>query len=194
MGLSKDRPSIVQAVESASRAGWEERFRSASSALRDGKPFPSASRPRGFSPPRRFLLLDPATIFRSLPIMGFIAFHSVCETEFPAMRLLPFEAFPPPTAARARRRISVSVRARVTGSTVSDRSVHREPCPLVLAFVATACGFPPRSAMRAGPRGLAPSSGPLLMRPLPAVRARCSLGLVRSVRSPSCSPPPHRER
>jgi len=74
------------------------------------------------------------------------------------------------------------------------RSVHREPCPLVLASFAAADGFPLRAAMKAGPRGLAPSSGPLLERPLPAVRARCSLGLVRSVPSPSCSPPPHRER
>jgi hypothetical protein len=72
-----------------------------------GMPFPSAGRPRGFSPPRRFLLHDPATIFRPLPILGFIAFLSACETEFPAMHLLPFEAFPPPTAARVRRRISV---------------------------------------------------------------------------------------
>jgi hypothetical protein len=32
-----------------------------------------------------------------------------------------------------------------------------------------------------GPRGLAPSSGPLRSRPLPDAPTRCSLGLVQSV-------------
>jgi len=63
------------------------------------------------------------------------------RAEFLAMRLLPFEAFPPPTAAQKRRRISISLRARVTGTTVSDRSDHREPCPLVLVRTSRPCSI-----------------------------------------------------
>jgi len=194
LGLSKDRPSIVSAAESASRVNSEERRRSSSSALRNGNADPIRDPSSWFlTTSTAYSSTSPRPYFRPLPILGFTAFRSVANGLL-AMCLPPFEAFPPPTAAQLWRRISVPARARVTGSTVSDRSDHREPCLLVLTSVAVACGFPLRAAMEAGPRGLAPSSGPLLARPFPAVRARCSLGLVRSARPPSCSPPPHRER
>jgi hypothetical protein len=106
-----------------------------------GMPFPSAIRPRGFPPPRRFAPPRPCDPLsgrcRSWGSPRFVPLR----TEFLAMRLLPFEAFPPPTAAQIQRRISVSERARVTGSTVSDRSVHREPCPLVLPRTSRPCSI-----------------------------------------------------
>jgi len=178
MGLSKDRPSIVPAGESVSRTISAERLRSASFVLRDGNAIPI----RGPSP--WFLTTSTAyssstlrPYFRPLPILGFTVFLPLRNGVL-TMRLLPFEAFPPPTAAQLRRRISVAVRVRVTG----------RPSPIV-PFTAN---LAPSSFL--GPRGLAPSSGPLPARPLPAVRARCSPGLVRSARPPSWSPPPHRER
>jgi len=178
MGLSKDLPSIVQAAESVSRASAAGCLHTALFTLRDGKAIPIRA------PSSWFLTTSTvysSTTLRPLQAAADPGVHRVsfrCETEFPAVRLLPFEAFPPPTATRVRRRISVSARARVTG----------RPSPIV-PFTAN---LAPSSFF--GPRGLAPSSGPLLTRPFPAVRARCSLGLVRSVRSPSCPPPPHRER
>jgi hypothetical protein len=104
-----------------------------SSVLRGGKAIPIRD------PSSWFLTTSTvysSTTLRPLQAAADPGVHRVsfrCETEFPAMHLLPFEAFPPPTAAQVRRRISVSARARVTGATVSDRSVHREPCLLVLA-------------------------------------------------------------
>jgi hypothetical protein len=53
-----------------------------------------------------------------------------CETEFPAMLLLPFEAFPPPTAWDPETNLRFP--GRVTEATVSGRPVHRVPCPLAL--------------------------------------------------------------
>jgi len=106
-----------------------------------------------------------------------------CANGFLAMHLLPFEAFPPPTAARAAE----------TNLRFCAGSRHRLDLDTCVSSIAPfTANLAPSSFLR--PRGLAPSSGPLLERPLPAVRARCSLGLVRSVPSPSWSPPPHRER
>jgi len=145
--------------------------------------FPSAFRPRGFSPPRRFLLHDPATVFQAAADPGVHRVSSRVRNGFLAMHLLPFEAFPPPTAARAAE----------TNLRFCAGSRHRLDLDTCVSSIAPfTANLAPSSFLR--PRGLAPSSGPLLERPLPAVRARCSLGLVRSVPSPSCSPPPHRER
>jgi len=63
--------------------------------------FPSAFRPRGFSPPRRFLLHDPATVFQAAADPGVHRVSFRLRNGLLAMHLLPFEAFPPPTAARA---------------------------------------------------------------------------------------------
>jgi hypothetical protein len=99
LGLSKDRPSIVQASESDSRSHPAARFRSASCFLRDGK---AASHPRAARVvshhPDGLFLLDPATVFQAAADPGVHRVSFRRETEFPAMRLLPFEAFPPQTA------------------------------------------------------------------------------------------------
>jgi hypothetical protein len=116
MGLSKDRPSIVQAAESVSRASSAERLRPASSALRDGKAIPIRDPSSWF--------LATSTVCSSTTLRPFSGrCRSWGSPRFVplrhgllAMRLLPFEAFPPPTATQVRRRISVSAWARVTGS------------------------------------------------------------------------------
>jgi hypothetical protein len=177
LGLSKDRPFIVQASESDSRShpaqlslrpalpsGWESRF-------------PSACRPRGFSPPRRFVPPRPCDHFQAAADPGVHRVSLRRETEFPAMFLLPFEAFPPPTAT-ALRTNSEAPWARVTAATVSGRCVHREPCLLALFLPSLRDhSFLRPFARQPGPRGLSPSSGPLRVRPFPAERTRCSLGL-----------------
>jgi hypothetical protein len=103
VGLSKDRPSIVQASESGSRSRPALRFRFASCFLRDGK---AASHPRAARVVSHHLdglfLLDPATVFQAAADPGVHRFSFRRETEFPAMHLLPFEAFPPPTATVVR--------------------------------------------------------------------------------------------
>jgi hypothetical protein len=195
MGLSKDRPFIVQAAESVSQAFSAERLRPASAAFRDGKAIPIRD------PSSWFLTTSTVCSSTTLrPFSGrcrswgsprFVPLRDGIPRDAPTA-LRSFPSADSYTGAETNLRICVGPRHRL--SIVSDRAVHREPCPLVLALFAAACGFPPRAAMEAGPRGLAPSSGPLLARPFQAVRARCSLGLVRSVLPPSCSPPPHRER
>jgi hypothetical protein len=137
LGLSKERPSIVRTPGSPS-PGWSgpERARSVSSALRDGN---AASHPRSVLVVSHhldgFLLHDAATILQAAadPGVHHVSFRR--GTEFPAVPFLPFEAFPPPTASGPRRKSSVPA-VRVTGSTVSDRSVHRVPCPLALSLPA----------------------------------------------------------
>jgi hypothetical protein len=81
------------------------------------------------------------------------------------VHLLPFEAFPPPIAAVAGRvRPSAGPRHR------SDRfQPRRSPRTL-----------PPHPF--SGPRGFAPSSGPLPAWTLPSVRARFSRGLIHHVK------------
>jgi len=183
MGLSKDLPSIVQAAESVSRASAAGCLHTALFTLRDGKAIPIRA------PSSWFLTTSTvysSTTLRPLQAAADPGVHRVsfrCETEFPAVRLLPFEAFPPPTAAQA-------AETNLRFCAGSRHWIDLGTCvPSTAPFTAN---LAPSSFF--GPRGLAPSSGPLLTRPFPAVRARCSLGLVRSVRSPSCPPPPHRER
>jgi len=197
--MSKDRPSIVQAAEYVSRTGSDSRCRSSSSVLRDGN---AGSHPRSVlvvshhldgSPPRPCDRISGRC--RSWGSSRFVPFAKRAPRDAPTA----LRSFPSADSCASRGDESPFLRgvaspARSGHLRAVHRSVHREPCPLVLAFFAAADGFPLRAAMKAGPRGLAPSSGPLLERPLPAVRARCSLGLVRSVPPPSCSPPPHRER
>jgi hypothetical protein len=130
LGMSKDRPSIVQAAEYVSRAASDSRCRSSCSVLRDGN---ADSHPRavlvvshhldGFSS----MTLRP--YFRPLPILGFIAFRSVCETGSPRCTYRPSKLSLRRQLRKLRRRISVSARARVTGSiwTLACRPSLRSP-------------------------------------------------------------------
>jgi hypothetical protein len=113
---------------------------------------PSACRPRGFPPPRRFVPPRPRDRLQVAADPGVHHVSPCRETGFPAVHLLPSEAFPPPTAARS----------------------GTNPLP---RWPASPRALPPRPFP--GPRGLAPSSGPLRGRSLPNSRARCSHGLVR---------------
>jgi hypothetical protein len=94
LGLSKDRPSIVQVRECVSRVSCSPRLRCASSALRDGN---AGSHPRSVLVVSHhldgFVLLDPATIFRSLPILGFIAFPSAAKRNSPQCSYCPSKLF-----------------------------------------------------------------------------------------------------
>jgi hypothetical protein len=101
------------------------------SSFEMGMPFPSACRPRGLSPPRRFVPPRPCSHFQAAADPGVHHVSSCRETGFPAVRLLPFEAFPPPTAAVAGSDPGPP-RVRVTAPIVADRRVHRVPCPLAV--------------------------------------------------------------
>jgi hypothetical protein len=75
--------------------------------------FPSACRPRGFPPPRRFVPPRPRGRLQAAADPGVQRVSSCRETGFPALHLPPFEAFPPPTATVAGRiRPSVGPRHR----------------------------------------------------------------------------------
>jgi len=54
-----------------------------------GRPFPSAIRPRGFSPPRRLSPPRRCGHCGPLPILGFIAFHSVARRNSPRCAYCP---------------------------------------------------------------------------------------------------------
>jgi hypothetical protein len=78
------------------------------------------------------ILSDPATIFRSLPILGFTAFPPVAKQDFPLCACCPSK----PSLRRQRRRVpdeSGPPWACVTASTVAGLRVHREPCPPALS-------------------------------------------------------------
>jgi len=80
MGLSKDRPSIVQAAEFVSRTGWAQRCRRTSSALRDGN---AGSHPRSVLVVSHhldgLLLHDPATLFQAAADPGVHRVSFRCE-------------------------------------------------------------------------------------------------------------------
>jgi hypothetical protein len=178
MGLSKDLPSIVRAAESVSRASAASCFHSALFTLRDGKAIPIRA------PSSWFLTTSTvysSTTLRPLQAAADPGVHRVsfrCETEFLAVRLLPFEAFPPPTATQVRRRISVSARARVTGRPSPIVPFTAKPCPLVLFRTSRPCSIVGSVA-----------------HPAVSSRARSVLPWACPIRpSPSCPPPPHRER
>jgi len=116
MGLSKDRPSVVQAAESDSRDRPVRRLRLTSRSLRDERATPirlpsswSRTTSTGCSS------LDPATVLQAAADPGVHRVSFRRETEFPAMLLLPSEAFPPPTATflRNESRIPVGPRHRL---------------------------------------------------------------------------------
>jgi hypothetical protein len=68
---------------------------------------------------------------RPLPILGFTAFPSVAKRNSPRCHFCPSKLF---LRRQRRGRGGISAPAvRVTGSTVSGRTVHRVPCPLALS-------------------------------------------------------------
>jgi hypothetical protein len=136
LGLSKDRPSIVRTSGSPSPGG---RCRSVPAPsllpLRDGN---AGSHPRSVRVVSHhldgFLLHDAAAVLQAAADPGVHHVSPCRETGFPAVRSLPFEAFPPPTASGPRR----SLRARGPRHRV-DRlrsPVHRVPCLLALSLPA----------------------------------------------------------
>jgi hypothetical protein len=202
LGLSKDSP--LHRSESKSPAPGKH---VAVIPFGGRQPVLLAFRPRGFAPPRRFTPLRPCR------------FVSPCSRSWgspcfiPSRNGNPHGAVPAlrsfPSADSGRSGTCPSLRARVTGATIAGRSLHRVPCPLTLHSVHRAAEFPslvsqqvashPTSAAVArvgcpepGPRGLAPSSGPLLACPLPDTKARCSLGLDRFRLPPRRPLPPLR--
>jgi hypothetical protein len=106
-------------------------------------PFPSARRPRGFSPPRRFVPPRPRD-----PIAG------RCRS-WGSPRFLPSRNGIPRSAPAALRSLPSADSywspfglpwARITASTVSSRCVHCEPCLLALSSlvrseIAVSCGL-----------------------------------------------------
>jgi len=177
-GCPKISPPSSLVAESVSRPASAERLRPASSDLRDEKAIPI----RVPSP----WFLTTSTVFSSTtsrplqaasdPGVHHVSFR--CETEFLAMRFCPSK---------------LSLRRQLHSSGdespfLRGRASPGRPSPIV-PFTANLAPSP-----FFGPRGFAPSPGPLPVRLFPAVRARCSLGLGRCVRSPSCSALPRRER
>jgi hypothetical protein len=112
-----------------------------------------------------FLLLDLATLLQIAADPG-VQLVSFCrETEFPALHLLPFEAFPPPTATATETNPGLRGPASPIGA-FSAPPVHREPCPLTLSLpLAIRDGKPPHPSIES--RGL---------RALLHRRVRCALG------------------
>jgi hypothetical protein len=143
--------------------GAASRLLSAHLRDEDANPHPRAA-PVVFHHLDGFLLLDLATVLQAAADPG-VHHVSFCrETEFPAGHLLPFEAFPPPTATSTGTNPSLRGPASPCEA-FSAPHVHREPCPLTLS--------PPKSireretaASFLGSRGL---------RALLHRRVRCSL-------------------
>jgi len=91
--------------------------------------FPSAFRPRGFSPPRRFLLHDPATVFQAAADPGVHRVSSRVRTGSSRCTYCPSKLSLRRQLREPRRRISVSARGRVIGSiwTLACRPSLRSP-------------------------------------------------------------------
>jgi hypothetical protein len=152
--------------------------------------FPSMVRPRGLAPPRRFTppCRDPrlAADFRPWGSPRFRRWRALerpfraDRTRAPALprgAFLPFEAFPPNTAADARA-CALAVRGRiVTAFVVTDARVHRPPFPLAVTAdpISRSCLLVLDPPTR--PQGFPPCPGPLRTAPFPAWPARCSRGL-----------------
>jgi hypothetical protein len=196
LGLSKDRPSIVP----NRRVRCPGRAFPRLPSKKDSQSF-SRSVPVVSHHLDGFILSDRAGLFRPAPDPGVRPVSSRHETGILTARFLPFEAFPPPTAANpvVLFPASPSPRACVTGASIAGRpfTACLAPSPFTPCTVKTIshptsaavarCGCP-----EPGPRGLAPSSGPLLACPLPVTKARCSLGLGRFHRSLRRPSPPRR--
>jgi len=192
LGLSKDRPSIVQAAESDSRRPLRCVSAVPRCAFEAGTPIPARVPPARFFTTSAVFLLDPASIFQAAADPRVHHVSSCRETGFPAMHLLPFEAFPPPTATNSEINLDARGPASPPRSSLTT-AFTANLAPSSFSFSLPSGRFPVTSVwLKPGPRGLAPSSGPLPARPLPAARARCSLGLGRIARfsSPFPTRPP----
>jgi hypothetical protein len=134
------------------------------------------------------LLRDLAALLHAASDPGVHSVSSCRETGFPAMHLLPFEAFPPPTATKARTNpCSRGPASPLRPSPAAAFTANLAPSPFFSSDFGR--GFPHSRPDEPGPRGLAPSSGPLRGRTFPLARTRCSLGLGRLAR-PRNSPVP----
>jgi hypothetical protein len=196
LGLSKDRPSIVP----NRRVRCPGRAFPRLPSKKDSQSF-SRSVPVVSHHLDGFILSDRAGLFRPAPDPGVRPVSSRHETGILTARFLPFEAFPPPTAAepgrcfqrvrlrgpasRARPSLAVPFTACLAPSPFTPCTVKTIAHPTSAAVARCGCPEP-------GPRGLAPSSGPLLACPLPVTKARCSLGLGRFHRSLRRPSPPRR--
>jgi len=191
LGLSKDRPSIVRIVESAlPEAIRPHRCVRLPPSRWEGQ-FPSGVPPSWF--PTTSTVCSSATsqpFCRPLPILGFTSFPPVAKQDSP-----PCACCPSKLSLRRQLRSPgriPALRGLASPDRSEDRPVHRAPCPLALSLSPDARGTPPRfpaakalhrSGREPGPRGLAPSSGPLRDRPFPTARTRCSPGLGWLVRT-----------
>jgi len=141
-------PSFKSKSPSPGRA--RRRVSAASSRfLRDGK---AVSHPRSVHVVSRhldgLLLLDPAALFHAAADPGVHRVSFRRETEFPAMHLPPFEAFPPPTATVSGTNPGPRWPASPPQSfpvacfqpPVPGCCVHREPCLLAL-FLPSFLGY-----------------------------------------------------
>jgi hypothetical protein len=162
LGLSKDRPSIVSEPKSptpgihVSVAPFGER-----------QPAVPAIRPRGFAPPRRFAPLRP----RRFVAPCFRSWGSPCF--FPSRNGPPHGVVPAlrsfPSADSGGSGSSPAPRARVTGTTIAGRLLHRAPCPLTLHSVHRERGFP----LSRPPRSPAPAARSRGLEALLHRRVRC---------------------
>jgi len=147
--------------------------------------FPSAFRPRGFSPPRRFKTSRTLPGYcTELPIMGFTAFHPTVRSGSPPCLSCPSKLSLRRKRLRSRTNLP-PLRACVTASQPSLAAPRSPPAlpshpfsPAPSRIRAPSleetrfgCGVEP------GPQGLAPPTGPLPCALFPAGSARCSLGL-----------------
>jgi hypothetical protein len=100
LGLSKDRPSIVSIVESAFPGTLSTRIAAGLRApFGMGRPIPILRAALVVSHHLGGLLLrDLAALLHAAADHGVHDVSPCRETGFPVVRLLPFEAFPPPTA------------------------------------------------------------------------------------------------
>jgi len=194
LGLSKDRPSIVPIEESDSRrcrtplTVFDDDGAASDASFEMRTPIPIRVPPAWFFTTSTVYSSSTSRPYcRPLPILGFTAFPPVAKQDFPPCTCCPSK----PSLRRQRRlpeRIPVTAGSRHRPDRLRPLRSPRTlpPHPFSLALILPR--FPAASSRREpGPRGLAPSSGPLRARPFPSAHARCSLGLVRLAR-PNDSP------
>jgi hypothetical protein len=135
LGFSKDPPLHRSAPKSPSPGTRVSAF-----PFGEGQPVLLAFRPRGFAPPRRFAPLRRCRCVSPCSR----SWGSPCFR--PSRNGLPHGVVPAlrsfPSADSGRAGTCPSPRARVTGATITGRSLHRVPCPLTLHSVHRAAGFP----------------------------------------------------
>jgi len=184
MGLSKDLPSIVQAAESDSRVVPQARCRASELPFGTGKPLPIRVPPSWFCTTSTVCSSTTLRPYcRPLPILGFTAFPSVAKRNSPRCTFCP-------SKPSLRRQLRGSERVPLRAGSrhrIDRRRSPRSPRtlpPRPLSSYILARRLPTAPVRpKPGPRGLAPSPGPLRARQLPAACARCSPGLVRPARA-----------